>query len=307
MRTRRGVLGVLALATLVLAAAPAPPDRRLVKVFGDPATADRVAIIVPGADVTAETFDTGTHRPGGSARALLAEAARLASDRRLAVVAWLGYDSPPSVSVDVVLDTSAAEGAAALRETVSALRERTMAPIALLCHSYGSVVCAKALPGLPVSDLAVFGSPGLEAPSATALTRRLPPTTPTLTSTSAAPPPLRHGAGPGPLQHWTGPGPLARWTGPGPLRHWAGPGAPPVRLWAGRGGDDWIRFVPKMKFGSLGFGTDPMDPGFGARIFEVGPGGHSDYFEPGTPSLRNLTLIALGRPDEVTRAPGGGV
>ncbi|MGN9780455.1 alpha/beta hydrolase [Nonomuraea sp. ZG12] len=296
MRTRRGVLGVLALATLVLA--PAPPDGRLVKVFGDPATADRVAIIVPGADVTAETFDTGTHRPGGSARALLAEAARLASGRRLAVVAWLGYDSPPSVSVDVVLDTSAAEGAAALRETVSALRERTMAPIALLCHSYGSVVCAKALPGLPVSDLAVFGSPGLEAPSATALARRRPPTTATLTSTSAASPPLRHGTGPGPLQYW---------AGPGPLRHWAGPGAPPVRLWAGRGGDDWIRFVPKMKFGPLGFGTDPMDPGYGARIFEVGPGGHSDYFEPGTPSLRNLTLIALGRPDEVTRAPGGGV
>jgi hypothetical protein len=304
---------VLALATLVLA--PAPPDGRLVKVFGDPATADRVAIIIPGADVTAETFDMGTHRPGGSARALLAEAARLASGRRLSVVAWLGYDSPPSVSVDVVLNTSAAEGAAALRETVSALRERTMAPIALLCHSYGSVVCAKALPGLPVSDLAVFGSPGLEAPSATALTRR-PPTTATLTSPSAASPPLRHETGPGPLQHWTGPGPLQhwtgpgpleRWTGPGPLRHWAGPGAPPVRLWAGRGGDDWIRFVPKMKFGPLGFGTDPMDPGYGARIFEVGPGGHSDYFEPGTPSLRNLTLIALGRPDEVTRAPGGGV
>jgi hypothetical protein len=79
-----------------------------------------------------------------------------------------------------------------------------------------------------------------------------------------------------------------------------------VRLWAGLGGGDWIRFVPKVKVGPLGLGTDPMDPDYGARIFEVGPGGHSDYFRPGTPSLRNLTLIALGRPDEVTRAPDSG-
>jgi hypothetical protein len=80
-----------------------------------------------------------------------------------------------------------------------------------------------------------------------------------------------------------------------------------VRLWAGLGGDDWIRFVPKVKFGPLGLGTDPMDPDYGARIFEAGPGGHSDYFDRGTPSLHNLTLIALGRPDEVTRAPDSGV
>jgi hypothetical protein len=80
-----------------------------------------------------------------------------------------------------------------------------------------------------------------------------------------------------------------------------------VRLWAELGGDDWIRFVPKVKVGPLGSGADPMDPDYGARIFEVGPGGHSDYFRPGTPSLRNLTLIALGRADEVTRAPDSGV
>lgn len=283
MRTRRGVLGALAFAALVLS--PAPPGGRLVKVFGDLATADRVAIIVPGADVTVDTFDTGTHRPGGSARSLLAEAARLAPGQRLAVVAWLGYDSPPSVSVEVMLDTTAAEGAAALRRTVSQLRERTTAPIALLCHSYGSSVCAKAVPGLPVSDLAVFGSPGLEAPAATPTTCRRAP------GVSAASPPAR------PPEGRRSPSPQL----------WAEPTTPPVRLWAGLGGDDWIRFVPKVKVGPIGLGTDPMDPDYGARIFEVGPGGHSDYFRPGTPSLRNLTLIALGRADEVTRAPDSGV
>ncbi|TDC03060.1 hypothetical protein E1267_27495 [Nonomuraea longispora] len=64
----------------------------------------------------------------------------------------------------------------------------------LLCHSYGSVVCAKAMPGLPVSDVAAFG----------------------------------------------------------------------------------------------------------ARVFDAGSGGHSDYFAPGTASLRNLTMIALGRSGQVT-------
>ncbi|MBE1561107.1 hypothetical protein [Nonomuraea africana] len=53
---------------------------------------------------------------------------------------------------------------------------------------------------------------------------------------------------------------------------------------------------------ALGFGRDPMAPGFGARIFETGYGGHSDYFAPGTASLRNLALIAMGRTGEVTRA-----
>ncbi len=266
---------MLAFGALVIP--PAPSSGRLVEVFGDPATADGVAIIVPGADVTVKTFDTGHHRPGGSARALLAEASRLDPDRRLAVVAWLGYDSPPTVSLDVMLDTSATRGAAALRRAVADLRGRTAAPITLLCHSYGSVVCVKAVPGLPVTDLVVFGSPGLEDPSsAAALTPPRTPAASTLTSTATAPSGTVHRT------------------------------SPPPRLWAGRGDGDWIRFVPKVKLGPLGFGADPMDPAYGARLFEVGAGGHSDYFRPGTASLRNLALIALGRHDDVTRAPAAG-
>ncbi|MGP3960443.1 alpha/beta hydrolase [Nonomuraea sp. 3N208] len=239
----------LALAGVLTAAGtflmwPGQPGARLVRTYGDVATADRVAVIVPGADTTVATFDDSTRRPGGAARALLAEAARLAPGERLAVVAWLGYDSPPTLSLGAIIDDAAVEGAAELRRTVAGLRTRTDAPIVLLCHSYGSVLCAEAAAsGLPVTDLAVFGSPGLDVPSVAAL---------------------------------------------------------PPRVWAGLGDDDWIRFVPKTKIGPLGFGTDPMSPGFGARVFDVGPGGHSDYFSPGTASLRNLTMIALGHPERVT-------
>src|SRR5207248_6597083 len=41
--------------------------------------------------------------------------------------------------------------------------------VALLCHSYGAVVCGLAAPRLPVTDIAVFGSPGMDASSAGAL------------------------------------------------------------------------------------------------------------------------------------------
>lgn len=264
MRITHALLGVLAFGALV--APPPEPSGRLVRVYGDLAAADRVAVIVPGADVTVRTFDTGFHRPGGAARSLLAEASRLAPDRRLAVVAWLGYDSPPTISLDVAMDTAARHGATALRRTVLDLRARTTAPIALLCHSYGSVVCARAVPGLPVADLALFGSPGLTSPTARSLAR------PSGLPTASAVPPVAAAAA-------------------------------PLRVWAGLGAHDWIRFVPKAKLGPLGLGgTDPMSPAFGARRFEAGRGGHSDYFTPGSRSLRNLALIALGRPGEVAAA-----
>ncbi|MEU6716599.1 alpha/beta hydrolase [Nonomuraea sp. NPDC046802] len=236
-------LALAAILTLgAFLALPGRPAGRLVKVYGDLATADRVALVVPGADTTRKTFDAGTERPGGAARALLAEAARLAPRERLAVVAWLGYDAPPTVSLAVLTDAAAVSGAAELRRMVTELRGRTTAPVSLLCHSYGSVVCAKALPGLRIPDMAVFGSPGLAG-------ARIPPG---------------------------------------------------VRVWTGLADNDWIRFVPKIRLGPLGFGADAMDGAYAARVFETGSGGHSGYFSPGSPSLRNLALIALGRGGEVT-------
>jgi hypothetical protein len=53
---------------------------------------------------------------------------------------------------------------------------------------------------------------------------------------------------------------------------------------------------------TVGFGTDPVSPAFGAHVFAAGPGGHSDYFRPGSVSLANLTRIVLGDTKEVTRA-----
>ncbi|MFD0660291.1 alpha/beta hydrolase [Thermocatellispora tengchongensis] len=178
---------------------------------------------------------------------MVAQARELDPKARLAVIAWLGYDAPRTYSLAAVTEDLAVAGARELRRTVARVRAATGAEVTLLCHSYGSVVCAKALPGLAgVRDVAVFGSPGLRAASAAELGTR-------------------------------------------------------ARVWAGRGGTDWIGNVPHVSIGPLGFGRDPMDRGFGARIFAAGGGGHSDYLRPGGESLRNLALIALGRASEVRR------
>jgi hypothetical protein len=220
-----------------------------VEIIGDLATARRIAIVVPGADNDLETFDARADdpysAPRGGAKALADAAKKVDADGDLAVIAWLGYDTPSTPSLAVATEGRAVDGGRELADLIATLR--TMNPsagISLLCHSYGSVVCAKSVAdGAPVADLAVFGSPGTGVDRAADL------------------------------------------------------GA--ERVWAGRGDDDWIRRVAgaglKMFGLKLGFGTDPVARSFGARAFEVGDGGHSDYLRPGTKSLHNLALIALGQ------------
>jgi hypothetical protein len=218
-------------------------------VIGNLATANRVAILVPGSDTTLATFfSRGAASPGGGAEALAAEAGRIEPadpGTHLAIIAWLGYPAPAMLSPAVMTSGDAGQGAQALRPLVTALA-RHGARVALLCHSYGSVVCGLAAPDLPVTDIAVFGSPGMDASSAAAL------------GTTA-------------------------------------------RVWAGRDSGDSIKYVPHIQLLGLGFGADPMSPGFGARVFATGDSGHSGYLDPGSVSLRNLTYIALGDPAAVTR------
>jgi hypothetical protein len=215
-------------------------------VIGNLATATRVAVLVPGSDTTLATFfSRGASSPGGGALALAAEARSLEPRARLAIIAWLGYPAPAMLSPGVLTSGDAGLGAQALRPLVVALA-RHGDQVALLCHSYGSVVCGLAAPHLPVTDIAVFGSPGMDASSVASLETK-------------------------------------------------------ARVWAGLESSDPIRFVPNIQLLGLGFGADPMSPGFGARIFATGDGGHSGYLDPGTVSLRNLTYIALGDAAAVTR------
>ncbi|WP_461008930.1 alpha/beta hydrolase [Streptomyces capparidis] len=154
------------------------PDRRILafdptgrgtaaEVLGDLSTAERVAVLVPGAGVDLLSFERtrrSREAPAGMARALYASLRQRAPQRRVAVVAWAGYTTPDGLDVDAARGTLAERGAALLRRMVAALPGR--ARVSLFCHSYGSVVCGVAAPGLPrgrVADIAVFGSPGIRA------------------------------------------------------------------------------------------------------------------------------------------------
>ncbi|MFH0520586.1 alpha/beta hydrolase [Streptomyces sp. M41] len=231
------------------------------EVFGDLAAADRIAVLVPGSDTSIDTYD----RFRNAARALHARLTRQAPQgTRTAVVAWLGYETPGTVSTTVTTTGRADEAAPRLRRFIRQLHalgehsgpdgqggtaQRTPR-IALLCHSYGSVVCGRAASRLDVDDIALIGSPGTGADSAAALRT-------------------------------------------------------PARVWAARGDADWVANVPHLRIDVLGttvgFGTDPLSPSFGARVFAAGDGGHSDYFRPGSLSLANLTHIVLGETSEVSR------
>ncbi|MFJ7087973.1 alpha/beta hydrolase [Streptomyces griseus] len=134
---------------------------RSVEVVGALSSARRIAVLVPGAGVGLDAYG----RLRRDARALHRELGEGA-----AVVAWLGYRSPATVS-PAALTTGRADGAApGLRALVDGLRAvRPAARISLLCHSYGSVICARSAHGTAADALVLYGSPGVGSDHAAAL------------------------------------------------------------------------------------------------------------------------------------------
>lgn len=209
---------------------------RTAEVVGDLAHADRIAVLVPGSDTSLDKY--GRLRAG-------AGALQRQMRTRSAVVAWLGYPTPATGSAGSVTTGRADRAAPQLDAFVRELdAAKPGALIAVLCHSYGSVVCARAAPGLRADALVLYGSPGTGAHDVGQLHTR-------------------------------------------------------AAVWAGRASGDWIADVPHLRLpllvATVGFGTDPVSKPFGARVFDAGTGGHSDYLKPGSVSLRNIALIASGR------------
>ncbi|GGY66032.1 alpha/beta hydrolase [Streptomyces omiyaensis] len=132
-----------------------------VLVYGDLATAGRVAVLVPGSDVDAGRLDSLTRK---------ATALREATGGRTAVVAWAGYTTPLGVGLDAASGELAEAGAGRLVRFTEGLRAAGVRPEpSLFCHSYGSVVCGLAAHDLKAKDLVVLGSPGMRAGNVAAL------------------------------------------------------------------------------------------------------------------------------------------
>lgn len=144
---------------------------RVAEVFGDLASADRIAVVVPGVGTTAYNFDRSSpahpYRPVRVAGQELYRQMRAdAPGARVAVVSWLGYRPPADLGRGAAREELARTGAQALtRFTEGLVATRPGASVALIGHSYGSVVAGLAARRLPaaVSDIAVVGSPGMGA------------------------------------------------------------------------------------------------------------------------------------------------
>lgn len=188
LRDRLGLVAVTLL-TLLLGAAPAvgqsisdgtPVDvagptaqvlsadahgqGRVVEVFGDLRRARHIAVLVPGVGWTGPLLrderGAGRRHPAVQARTLLAEMQRTDPHTPAAVVVWLDYDPPAGLDADAARSDRAVDGAPRLASFVDHLSRS--ATVSLVCHSYGSVVCAHAAPHVHVSALVAIGSPGMD-------------------------------------------------------------------------------------------------------------------------------------------------
>ncbi|GAU70916.1 hypothetical protein SSP35_24_00210 [Streptomyces sp. NBRC 110611] len=144
---------------------------QVAEVHGDLTTAQRTAVIVPGSDIDLASFDRTTDRygtPAGMAGSLRTQLAADAPGTRTAVIAWAGYTTPVGLGPDAATGRLAEAGAPRLVRLLTGLTAVGAPAPAVLCHSYGSVVCGLAVPQLDrgaLADLVVFGSPGIRRDS----------------------------------------------------------------------------------------------------------------------------------------------
>ncbi len=144
---------------------------QVAEVLGDLGRADRVAVLVPGADTDLARLEghgaDRYARPLGAAEALRAEMRRAAPGVRTAVVAWVGYTTPSGLGPDAATGRLAEAGAPRLTRFLDGLAAAGAPADAVFCHSYGSVVCGLAAHGTDAfRDLVVYGSPGVRADTA---------------------------------------------------------------------------------------------------------------------------------------------
>lgn len=228
-------------------------DGRVVEVLGDFAHARHVAVVVPGMSNDLSTYESDLRR---RATDLLAEMARVSGSSDVAVVAWLGYNTPdgsvPGL-IEAARSTTARSGATTLRADLATLhRLRPSAHLTVVAHSYGSVVLGAAMrSGVGIDDAVVVGSPGMDVDD-------------------------RHDLGSPRVRLWAAHSAAKVVRVPFPF-----PG--PILL-----PPDLVAWAPAH-------GEDPAAEGFGARRFATDGVGHSSYFDRGSKSLRNIARIATGR------------
>ena len=133
-------------------------DGALAVAFGNPDTAQHLAVVVPGTGTT-----LGSNFPVGDAAELRAQMDQAGGGN--ATIAWLNYDAP-GVDLSVTSSDGAEQGAGRLVSDVDGYRAAADGTqhVTVVGHSYGSTVVGYAgMNGLAADDIAFLGSPGVGA------------------------------------------------------------------------------------------------------------------------------------------------
>ena len=225
--------------------------------WGNPDTADRTAVVVPGVGTELDDIRGLINRAGNIQDA----AAVLKPDEQVAVVAWLGYDTP-GINTDIVSavggDKSRA-GAVALDGFVNGLHATHDGPahITAIGHSYGSTVLGEAAStgdGLAVDDLIALGSPGMRVDHASEFNV--------------------------PESHvWAGAAVDDNFVA---RPENTAAKVPLIGGWIGEKAGDWIH------------GPGPHYAEFGGNVLKIDTHGHSGYWENGSISLQSQAAIVVG-------------
>ncbi|MEU7277418.1 alpha/beta hydrolase [Streptomyces sp. NPDC045431] len=133
---------------------------QVAEVYGDLARSRHIAVIVPGSDIDAGTYDRATD-PYGTPAGMGKQLRGATTDT--AVIAWTGYTTPVGIGLDAATGDLAEAGAERLVRLTDGLAAIGAPEPAVFCHSYGSVACGLAAERLKAKDLVVLGSPGMRA------------------------------------------------------------------------------------------------------------------------------------------------
>lgn len=128
--------------------------------LGDVATADHIAVLVPGNGHHQSNYFTARAPLGVRAQGerVLRTMRAMAGDSRVAVVVWVGYHTPPGLAA-AGSNGPAHDGAEDLARLTHFLPRA--AHLTLIGHSYGTAVCGLALATARVDDCVALGSPGM--------------------------------------------------------------------------------------------------------------------------------------------------
>lgn len=137
-----------------------PGGTRIVEALGEVATADHVAVLVPGNGHHLGNYFTerGPVAPRARGQLLLETMQALDPVARVAVVVWVGYRAPSGLAAAASI-VPAREGAGDLARLTYYLPRS--AHLTLIGHSYGSTVGGLALADSRADDFVALGSPGL--------------------------------------------------------------------------------------------------------------------------------------------------